>query len=126
VPLIWRSWEVGVPPQAWAGAIRAMIAGLRSAMTTTWQAGGSAARGLTGAPLARALLAPVLAGAAPREWEVLQALGEGLSDTQIGEKLHIATETARSHIEKILSKLEVHSRLQALVFAVWYGGAKIT
>jgi DNA-binding NarL/FixJ family response regulator len=61
-----------------------------------------------------------------REWDVLLALAEGLSDKDIGEKLQISTETVRSHIVRILSKLEVHSRLQALVFAVRFGGVKIS
>jgi DNA-binding NarL/FixJ family response regulator len=60
-----------------------------------------------------------------REWDVLHALAEGLSDKDIGEKLQISTETVRSHIVKILSKLEVHSRLQALVFTVRFGGVRI-
>ncbi|MDB5058714.1 MAG: two component transcriptional regulator, LuxR family [Chloroflexi bacterium] len=61
-----------------------------------------------------------------REWDVLLALAEGLSDKDIGEKLQISRETVRSHVVRILSKLEVHSRLQALVFAVRFGGVKIS
>jgi DNA-binding NarL/FixJ family response regulator len=60
-----------------------------------------------------------------REWDVLRALAEGRSDRGIGEKLQISTETARSHVVSILSKLEVHSRLQALVFALRYGGVTV-
>jgi len=56
-----------------------------------------------------------------REREVLQALGEGLSDKDIARRLHVGTGTVHSHVANILSKLEVSSRLQALVFAVRHG-----
>jgi PAS domain S-box-containing protein len=54
----------------------------------------------------------------PREKEVLQALAEGLDSKEIAERLHISPETERSHMQSILTKLGVHSRLQALVFAL--------
>jgi two-component system nitrate/nitrite response regulator NarL len=57
----------------------------------------------------------------PREREVLQALAEGLSDKEIAQRLHVGVGTVHSHVANILSKLEVSSRLQALVFAVRYG-----
>ena len=57
----------------------------------------------------------------PREREVLQALGEGLSDREIARRLHVGEGTVHSHVTNILSKLEVSSRLQALVFAVRHG-----
>jgi DNA-binding NarL/FixJ family response regulator len=57
----------------------------------------------------------------PREREVLQALAEGLSDKEIAQRLHVGVGTVHSHVANILSKLEVSSRLQALVFAVRHG-----
>lgn len=56
-----------------------------------------------------------------REKEVLQALGEGLDSKEIAQKLHITVETERTHMVNILNKLGVHSRLQALVFALRNG-----
>ena len=56
-----------------------------------------------------------------REQEVLEALAQGLSDREIGERLSIGTETVRTHMAKILDKLEVHSRLQAVVYAIRLG-----
>jgi len=53
----------------------------------------------------------------PREKQVLEALGEGLDSKDIAEKLNITVETERTHMVNILGKLDVHSRLQALVFA---------
>ena len=57
----------------------------------------------------------------PREREVLQALAEGWSDREIAARLHVGVGTVHSHVTNILSKLEVSSRLQALVFAVRHG-----
>ena len=55
------------------------------------------------------------------EREVLQALAEGLGDKEIAERLYVGTGTVHTHVTSILSKLEVSSRLQALVFAVRHG-----
>ena len=60
-------------------------------------------------------------GLTPREREVLQALAEGLSDKEIARRLHVGEGTVHTHVTNILSKLEVSSRLQALVFAVRHG-----
>jgi DNA-binding NarL/FixJ family response regulator len=62
----------------------------------------------------------------PREQEVLQALAEGLSDQEIAERLHVSTGTVRNHFVNIFKKLGVHSRVQALVFAVSYGLVEIS
>ena len=61
----------------------------------------------------------------PRELEVLQALADGLSDKEIAERLYVGVGTVRNHIVSIFGKLGVHSRLQALVFALRYGVAQI-
>lgn len=61
----------------------------------------------------------------PRELEVLQALAEGLSDKEIAERLYVGVGTVRTHLVHVLEKLGVHSRLQALVFAVRHGFVEI-
>jgi len=61
----------------------------------------------------------------PREREVLQALAAGLDSKQIAQRLYITVETERTHMVNILSKLGVHSRLQALVFALRHGAVAI-
>ena len=60
-----------------------------------------------------------------REREILQTLAEGLESREIAEKLNITVETERTHMVNILHKLGVHSRLQALVFAVRHGLVEI-
>lgn len=57
---------------------------------------------------------------------MLRTLASGSSDKEIGEKLHITTETVRTHMVRILAKLDVHSRMQALILALRHGYAKIT
>ncbi len=61
----------------------------------------------------------------PREREVLQALADGLSDKEIAQRLYVGVGTVRTHVVHILEKLGVHSRLQALVFAVRHGAIKL-
>jgi len=53
----------------------------------------------------------------PREVEVLGMLAAGRTTPEIAERLHIAPLTARSHIQNILDKLELHSKAEAVAFA---------
>ena len=62
----------------------------------------------------------------PREIEVLKALALGLDSEGIADKLNIALRTERNHMASILKKLEVHSQLQALVFASRHGVVEIS
>ncbi|MGH3145641.1 MAG: LuxR C-terminal-related transcriptional regulator [Rubrobacter sp.] len=61
----------------------------------------------------------------PREKQVLQALAQGQDSKEIAVRLKITVETERTHVVNILNKLGVHSRLQALVFAVRHGLVEI-
>ncbi|WP_207956235.1 PAS domain S-box protein [Rubrobacter marinus] len=60
-----------------------------------------------------------------REKEVLSLLAEGLEPEEIAKRLHVSAKTERNHVANILKKLGVHSRLQALVFAVRHGLVEI-
>jgi DNA-binding NarL/FixJ family response regulator len=57
----------------------------------------------------------------PREREILGALADGLSDKQIAERLSVSAGTVSNHFMNIFKKLGVHSRVQALVFALRHG-----
>ena len=48
-----------------------------------------------------------------REWEVLYCILEGLSNDQIADRLGVRPSMATSHVQSMLAKLGVHSRLQA-------------
>jgi PAS domain S-box-containing protein len=50
----------------------------------------------------------------PRESEVLRLLAIGATTEAIGERLCIATTTVRTHVQRVLHKLNVHSRLEAV------------
>jgi two-component system nitrate/nitrite response regulator NarL len=57
----------------------------------------------------------------PRELEVLEMLARGAGGREIARALGVAPNTVRTHVQSILSKLQVHSRLEAAAFAVRHG-----
>lgn len=57
----------------------------------------------------------------PREREVLNLLGEGLSDKEISARLGVGKDTVHTHMVNLLGKLGAESRLQALIVAVRHG-----
>ncbi len=56
------------------------------------------------------------AGLTFRQLEVLNLLGKGLSNIEIGNRLYISAKTVDHHISAIFSKLNIHSRLEAAAF----------
>jgi PAS domain S-box-containing protein len=57
----------------------------------------------------------------PRELDVLQLLAAGLSTDKIGRQLGLSRATVRSHVQNLLPKLGVHSRIEAAVVALKAG-----
>jgi two-component system NarL family response regulator len=58
---------------------------------------------------------PALTG---REIEVLDHVSQGLTSKEIGEELFISENTVKNHVRNILDKLGVHSRNEAVLYAV--------
>jgi DNA-binding NarL/FixJ family response regulator len=68
-------------------------------------------------PSARDAKAKELADLTPREVEVLTLVGSGLSNTEIAASLVVAETTVKTHVARVLSKLQLRDRAQAVVVA---------
>ena len=58
-----------------------------------------------------------------RELDVLRAIAAGLANKDIANSLHISVATTRNHVQHILKKLDVHSKLEAVALAFRNGWA---
>lgn len=58
-----------------------------------------------------------LARLTPRELEVLMLLAEGISRSEIAQRMHLSAHTIRSHLQNLMAKLGVHSTLEAVALA---------
>ncbi|MCR6486026.1 response regulator transcription factor [Amycolatopsis sp. OK19-0408] len=64
---------------------------------------------------------PGLGDLTEREREVLACLGAGLSNAQIGTRLYIGETTVKTHVSRVLTKLDLRSRVQAAIIAQEHG-----
>ncbi|WP_285117062.1 response regulator transcription factor [Leifsonia sp. fls2-241-R2A-40a] len=53
----------------------------------------------------------------PREREILVAMGEGLSNGEIGARYYLTESTVKTHVGRVLSKLQLRDRVHAVIFA---------
>jgi DNA-binding NarL/FixJ family response regulator len=53
-----------------------------------------------------------------REMEVLRLVAQGMNNRDIAKRLYISENTVKNHIRNILEKLHLHSRMEAVVYAV--------
>lgn len=53
-----------------------------------------------------------------RELEVLKLVAKGMSNREIAEELFISENTVKNHVRNILEKLHLHSRMEAVIYAV--------
>jgi len=57
-------------------------------------------------------------GLTQRELEVLRLVAKGHSNREIGQRLYISENTVKNHVRNILEKLHLHSRMEAVIYAV--------
>ena len=61
-----------------------------------------------------------------REREILQLLAQGMRNDDIAKQLYISPQTVQTHVRNILGKLRVHSKLEAVAFAVRHGAIQVS
>ena len=66
---------------------------------------------------ARTADASRVAAMSPRERDVLGLIGQGLSNAEIGRRLHLSTATVKDYVSAVLDRLDVTNRVQAAVVA---------
>jgi DNA-binding NarL/FixJ family response regulator len=103
------------PPEEIAAAVRIVASGealLAPAITRTVIEEFARQR-----PAAPPTPTPALATLTPREREVLDLLARGLSNPEICKRLVISEATTKTHVARILQKLDLRDRVQAVIYA---------
>ncbi|WP_336318174.1 response regulator transcription factor [Streptomyces lavendofoliae] len=103
------------PPADLIGAVRVVAAGealLAPSVTRRLIADFAASR-----PAPRRDRTLRLKGLTPRETEVLELIARGLSNQEIAGRLVLAEQTVKTHIGRVLAKLDLRDRAQAVIFA---------
>ncbi len=103
------------PPASLADAVRACAAGrlqfapsVMSRLVDTYvRRGGPAPHGVP----------PQLQALTARELDVLRAVARGLSNAEVGAELYLAETTVKTHVARVLAKLGLRDRVQAVVLA---------
>jgi DNA-binding NarL/FixJ family response regulator len=99
-----------VPPEQLVDGIRAVHSG--SSLLAP-----SITRRMIETHLVRPAVAPPPDSLTPREREILGLLGRGLSNAEIAEALVVSETTVKTHVGRVLMKLGLRDRVQAVIFA---------
>ncbi|MHA7223758.1 response regulator [Arthrobacter sp. RHLT1-20] len=104
------SGDAVVAPRVTRRLLETYVRGVRSG---AGGAGGPSNPGQT----ARAVKDPLLDDLTPRETEMLGAMAEGLSNAEIAHRYFLSEATVKTHVRRILAKLHLRDRVQAVVYA---------
>ncbi len=109
-----------VAPEELVNAVRLVASGdavvaprVTARLLETYVRNASPARGAAPAPERD----PLLEDLTPRELEVLGAMSEGLSNAEIAHRFFLSEATVKTHVRRILTKLHLRDRVQAVVYA---------
>ncbi|WP_221585661.1 response regulator transcription factor [Microbacterium sp. G2-8] len=69
----------------------------------------------------QAVTDPRLASLTPREREILVAIGEGLTNDELASRFFLSISTVKTHISRLLQKLEARDRVQLVILAYTWG-----
>jgi two-component system nitrate/nitrite response regulator NarL len=97
-----------------AGIVRAVRGAVRGEAAVSREACTSLVHHLRSIPEPGVGLRPIHSRLTPREWEVLDALCAGMSMSAIASHLQVAPATVRSHVKRVIAKLDVHTREDAV------------
>jgi two-component system nitrate/nitrite response regulator NarL len=99
------------------GIVRAVHGLVRGEAAVSRDAYGALVERLRAIPEAGTGLRPIHSSLTPREWEVLDALCAEMPMSAIASHLDITQATVRSHVKRVMAKLDVHSRDEAVAVA---------
>jgi DNA-binding NarL/FixJ family response regulator len=99
-----------------------LVAAVRTAATGAVHVDPSVARLLM--TNARARRGPAPSSLTPRETDVLRCLARGMSNAEIADELVLSETTVKTHVARLLAKLSLRDRVQAVVWAYEHGLAR--